>query len=174
MRVDAKLMSRPVLAVGLVTALAAASLIGYLAAPRRPNPHVAAVRPAPPPGGYAGSASCAECHAEIARAYQTHPMAHSLAAAQDADRADPSDTKDRTFVADGAQYFVEVSGTRVVHHQRRIAADGHVIVDTAAPVAYAIGSGIRGRSYLIDRDGMPGMHTGISVAPNLYNVALDW
>ncbi|MFQ5733165.1 MAG: tetratricopeptide repeat protein [Planctomycetaceae bacterium] len=54
---------------------------------------------------------------------------------------------------DGKRYRVERRGDEVFHHEVRKDRDGKQIYDQSVPVHFALGSGKRGRSYLIDRDG---------------------
>lgn len=123
--------------------------------PRPPDEGTAQAtrKPSPPSHDYVGSAACAECHAQIAKAYQSHPMAHSL---WDVSAAPPIEDYDEktSFAPDGRHHYsVERDAGTVRHHERLTDEDGETLYDQAAPVAYAVGSGAQGRSYLIDRGG---------------------
>jgi tetratricopeptide (TPR) repeat protein len=96
---------------------------------------------------YAGDAACARCHAEIARTYSEHPMGRSLAPAAAGD-AGPVDA---AFDAGGFHYTVTQRDGRVVHRETRTDARNQVLADVAEEVAYVLGSGTRGRSYLVAR-----------------------
>ena len=110
-------------------------------------------RPELPADDYVGSQVCAECHQDIADAYQSHPMAHSLAHVGKATPLESYD-QDHEFQAGGPRtYRVEKKGDQVVHHEILNDAEG-VIYDQSVEVQYALGSGIRGRSYLIKNDRM--------------------
>jgi len=115
---------------------------------------VQVVRPPTPRSGYVGSQVCAECHQEIATAFRSHSMARSLGEIgqvtpieHDEDRAEFSPPGDRT-------YQVERTPDGVFHHEIRRNAAGEVLYDQRVPVQYAVGSGVRGRSYLTNRDGL--------------------
>ena len=102
---------------------------------------------------YVGDAACARCHAEIADTYHRHPMGRSLSEiAPDGDRTDHV----ATFEAGSSRYSVDHKGGRVVHGETRLDSDGHVLAKVEAEVKYAVGSGERGISYLIERDGRLG------------------
>ena len=105
-------------------------------------------QPEPPPNDFVGSRVCAECHQEIVDAYQSHPMAHSLAEVQNAPPIEAYD-QDNEFQPEGPRkYAVRKDGDRIVHHEILSDRSG-VIYDQPVEVQYALGSGIRGRSYLI-------------------------
>src|SRR5205814_1122960 len=53
----------------------------------------------------------------------------------------------------GFEFAVKRHGDRVWHQERRRDAQGRVLTELDAEVHYAIGSGTRGRTYLVDRDG---------------------
>ena len=106
-------------------------------------------KPSPPRSDYVGSGACVECHAEIAEKYQTHSMAHSMASIN---AARPIEKYEAPNVIEQGpkRFFVERKGEAVVHHEQMVDAHG-VIYDLALPVQYSLGSGIRGRSYLINQ-----------------------
>lgn len=109
-------------------------------------------KPSPRPGGYVGSAACAECHADISRRYAGHPMGRSLAGVLD---AEPVEDYDEASFARGHRTFrVERTAEGVLHHESMTGIDGEPIYDQAVEVAYALGSGRRGRGYVIDRGGL--------------------
>lgn len=115
---------------------------------------------------YVGSAACAQCHAQIADAFAGHPMAHSTARIDEAPVIEDYEQKTMFATAGGQRYRVERKGNRVWHHEmmmaagslptdgrRRAAPDGEVLYDQAVEISHVIGSGVRGRTYLIDREG---------------------
>ncbi len=98
---------------------------------------------------YVGTARCGECHVQ-ASTYAEHPMGRSVSPASrwlprqhDAVAA---------FVADGHRYAVERKGDSVVHRETA-PADGPAAAEQSAAVAFAVGSGRQGQSFLFSRDG---------------------
>src|SRR5207245_3969478 len=57
------------------------------------------------------------------------------------------------FEASGLTYEVERSGDRLMHAEKRVDSKGRVVTEHKAEVQYALGSGTRGRAYLVDHDG---------------------
>ena len=57
------------------------------------------------------------------------------------------------FEAKGVQYSVEQRDGRVFHKMTRRDAEGKVFAETQGEVRYALGSGTRGITFLIERDG---------------------
>jgi predicted CXXCH cytochrome family protein len=115
------------------------------------NPPAPTPRPEPRDHtGYVGSAACRACHAAICDTYAAHPMwsATSLAGAGPGQEAYGPD---HGFEHAGENYFAERSSTGVVHHIVRRDAGGTPLYDDSAAVAYTVGSGDRGHSYLIQR-----------------------
>jgi predicted CXXCH cytochrome family protein len=103
---------------------------------------------------YVGDAACAGCHREIAGAYRSHPMGRSLAPVGVADDGPPTDTATGLpFEAQGVQYTVERRDRRVFHKATRRDAAGSVLEEMEAEVHFALGSGTRGTTFLIERDG---------------------
>ena len=104
--------------------------------------------------GYVGDAACARCHGEIAAAYGTHPMGRSLseigaaspAARTGADAGLPFESK-------GVQYTVERREGRLFHQATWRGVDGGLLARIEAEVRYALGSGTRGITFLIEREG---------------------
>jgi predicted CXXCH cytochrome family protein len=149
---------RPLLWVGLLglaTALAAWTWWPRGAAPEDPRLTFATpFRNVRPDVKYVGDQACAGCHARHARTYRDHPMGRSLApvaSARPVERYD--ETAKNPFDALGYQYQVKPQGAQVSHRETATDALGRVIVETEAEVHFAVGSGTRGRSYLINRDG---------------------
>lgn len=108
-------------------------------------------RPPAVPQGYAGSAVCRECHAEIWDVYKSHPMARTLSEVGSADQIEDY-TRQSAFSRGNREYRVERADGKVVHHELQRDAGGDAIYDQGVEIRYAIGSGAHGRSYLIDRD----------------------
>ena len=126
---------------------------------RDPTDPPRAVRPAARDKSAANSAdgSCYLCHAEIQALYEQHPMSGSIGIVGEdgsseptgeyLDRLDFSPRPDR-------KYVVEWREDEVLHHEQGVAPDGRVVYDQAERVEFSIGSGKRGRSYIINRDGL--------------------
>jgi hypothetical protein len=110
-------------------------------------------RPAPPDEGYVGSLKCAECHGDIAQQYATHPMSRSMATILDAEPLE--DYEHVEFSPKPPRtYKVEKNADGVLHHEMMLDKNGQPIYDQAVEVKYVLGSGQRGRSYLMFEDGM--------------------
>ncbi|QDU37376.1 Tetratricopeptide repeat protein [Maioricimonas rarisocia] len=116
--------------------------------------------PPPPSQAYAGSQACAECHDDVSEHFRAHPMGRSLAAALEASKLEDYGRDDgfKLPLAPSATfepfYFAEIADEAVMHHEMAIEKSGETIYDQAVPIAYTVGSGQRGRSYLINRDGL--------------------
>lgn len=112
--------------------------------------------PAPPDDDaqFVGSQVCARCHSEIAAKYQSHPMAR--AAAVNDEQASPLVTPEHPVVFEEGPYRYRVSleEGRVVHREELLDSRGKVVTTQAVNADYALGSGVRGRSYLVDRGGL--------------------
>jgi Tetratricopeptide repeat/Cytochrome c554 and c-prime len=103
---------------------------------------------------YVGDAACAPCHAKHVQTYHRHPMGRSFTPmAPWADQEKYGREFQNPFQAAGFSFHVDHQGPRVVHTISRPDARGEVVCESAAEVQYVIGAGIRGRSYVIDRDG---------------------
>jgi tetratricopeptide (TPR) repeat protein len=104
---------------------------------------------------YVGSAACTPCHESIAESYSKHPMARSLMPVASAGKAQPFEAHNNPFVNDEfkSRFRVEREDSRVWHRQTRLDSTGQPIFERAMEVQYVIGSGTRGHSYLIGRDG---------------------
>jgi hypothetical protein len=57
------------------------------------------------------------------------------------------------FRAQGFHYRVERRGSQVVHREMKEDPQGRVLAEMESAVRFAVGSGTRGRSYLVDHDG---------------------
>jgi hypothetical protein len=103
--------------------------------------------------GFVGDAACARCHADLAESYRRHPMGRSVAAITAADleglRAAPSGAE---FDAAGYHYTVGRTSAGLVHREQMLDG-GEPVAAVEAAVAYALGSGERGYSFLVERDG---------------------
>lgn len=107
---------------------------------------------APPEPQYVDDARCAECHAEIYETYRAHPMGRSMSPiGQVSDTPDVSPDAE-AFTAGGLRYEIRRPGNELIHAETYLDEEGEPIATTALPIAYAVGSGERGRSYLVNRD----------------------
>ena len=103
---------------------------------------------------YVGSMACRECHPEIWEKYQSHPMANSFAKVASAGPFEDY-TNQAEFGPPGSRrYRVERNGDEVFHHEIMRDQTGAAIYDQSVPVSFVLGSGKRGRAYLIDREGL--------------------
>jgi Tfp pilus assembly protein PilF len=103
---------------------------------------------------YVGDAACVKCHSTQAETYRHHPMARSLTpVASVAAGQRYGDAVRNPFEADGFQYLVEHRDERVFHRETCRDAQGRVLAENRAEIDFAIGSGTRAHSYLVNRDG---------------------
>ena len=102
---------------------------------------------------YVSDNDCSDCHSEIAKAYSAHPMSQSLNSVSAAPLVEDYVNQLSFSPLDSKQYRIERKGNEFFHHEIRKDRDGKEIYDQAVPVHFALGSGKRGRSYLINRDG---------------------
>jgi cytochrome c-type biogenesis protein CcmH/NrfG len=144
--------------------LGCAAFATWMWLPRRPQPDTAPDDPrltfATPfrnvrPGvGYVGDAVCARCHQEVARTYRRHPMGRSFAPVAQVAREERYDGPvHNPFEKFGLHFLVERRGERVFHKESRLGPGGRALTEVEAEVGYSVGSGTRGRSYLVNRDG---------------------
>jgi predicted CXXCH cytochrome family protein len=104
---------------------------------------------------YVGDRECAACHADIARTYRQHPMGRSAAATPQASPIERYDVAAHNpFSAlERFDFAVDRRTDRIAH---RIAArdrSGTTLAEFELEATLAIGSGTRGRSYLVVRNG---------------------
>ncbi len=79
-------------------------------------------------------------------------MSHSLvAASQESPLADYSHSEFSPLP--GLTYYAEKTPEGIVHHEKRVDSAGELMYDQAIPIAFTVGSGARGRSYLINHGG---------------------
>jgi len=103
---------------------------------------------------YVGSIACRDCHSDIWEKYQSHPMAHSLSLVEHATSIEDYEERLEFHPPGNRSYRVERTDSGVFHHESMKDAAGDVIYDQAVPVTWSLGSGKRGRAYVIDRDGL--------------------
>jgi len=105
-----------------------------------------------PDVAYVSEERCADCHAEIAEAYRQHPMGRSLAPVADASPLEGyGESAHNPFDAAGFHYLVEPGPGGVIHKEELRDPQGKAAITHAEPVLWALGSGTRGRSYIVQR-----------------------
>lgn len=154
-------LRRVVYACTLIAGLLSASGCGH-DSPPPPSISAPAARPevadpivpvaaAPRSHDYVGSAICADCHSEISRTYALTTMANSAAAMSAATEIESYDDRwvvmSRMFRAQAKK-----NNDGVQHCEQLLSLSDEVLCEDAEAIAYEIGSGKRGRSYLIERD----------------------
>jgi predicted CXXCH cytochrome family protein len=103
---------------------------------------------------YVSDDKCSGCHREIALSYAQHPMGRSLVPISQFAGPQRYDAKAHNpFEALGTLLRVERQGERMVHRQIGLDEKGQSVYELDMPIDYVLGSGTRGHSYLIDRDG---------------------
>lgn len=120
--------------------------------PTRSNRAVTPVDPAIV--DYVGSAACRDCHAEVWEKYQSHPMAQSFAKVSAASPIEDYSGPTEFAPPGNRRYRAERTAEGVQHHEVMVDRLGEVIYDQSVHIDYGLGSGKRGRSYVIDRDGL--------------------
>lgn len=111
----------------------------------------------PPPvskAGFVGSQACTKCHAEIAERYQsTHSMARATQPATEAPVIE--DYQQTQFSTEGGRlYKIIRSAAGLIHSESLADAQGQLLFDQSEKIDYVMGSGRRGRAYLLDRQGL--------------------
>jgi predicted CXXCH cytochrome family protein len=102
---------------------------------------------------YVGDAACAHCHPDIAETFRLHPMGRSLApiaSAPAVGSARPTGTT--TFSAGPSVFTIDRRDGREIHRETCLDG-GKVLAQVEAEVAYAVGSGARSITYLVEHDG---------------------
>ena len=101
---------------------------------------------------YVGTEVCAACHSDQAVPYRRHPMGQSLAPVNKASALERFDAVHHNpFTAFGFEFLVENRAEKQLHQEIRRDPDSSARTEYVSEIAYALGSGSRARSYLIDR-----------------------
>lgn len=110
-------------------------------------------RPAPRDESYVGSQACASCHQEIYEKFTSSPMGQSIAPIGQA-----------VQVEDYAAGVIEPPGNRryqvtrdekgTRHTEVMLDEQGEPFFEQGEAISFVVGSGRRGRSYLINQDGL--------------------
>ncbi|HEX3448921.1 MAG TPA: tetratricopeptide repeat protein [Isosphaeraceae bacterium] len=103
---------------------------------------------------YMGDSVCIRCHGDIAETFRRHPMGRSLAPITSAppvgtDRSEGSITLD----VGSSRFTIERRGGREVHRETQRDEAGRVLAQVEGEVKYALGSGTRAISFLVEHDG---------------------
>ncbi len=102
---------------------------------------------------YVGDSACVECHKDIAASYAGHPMGRSLmpiAALADRPASSP---RDNPFAILGRRFEVRRQNERMWHRQSVLDESGKPALELVQEIQWAIGSGSKGYSYLLEKDG---------------------
>ncbi len=103
---------------------------------------------------YVGDTACAPCHADIAKTYHEHPMGRSAAAVGGEHGLERFGAgAHNPFQAGAVTFRVERRDGRVFHQEQVVGEGGQAVAELEAEARFAVGSGRRGRSYLVERDG---------------------
>jgi predicted CXXCH cytochrome family protein len=103
---------------------------------------------------YVGDQLCAGCHAKEAQSYVHHPMGQSFAPLSRASSPESYDPGVRhSFEQSDFRFEVVNRGERTFHRETRQTVERQPLFGVEAEVQFVLGSGTRGRSYLINRDG---------------------
>jgi tetratricopeptide (TPR) repeat protein len=114
---------------------------------------------------YVGSEACRECHTKISEQYDNHPMGQSMSRVSDMALIE-SESPDWLNIPGPNKYRVTLkkptpstpsqpsNPTQLVHQQRYLDQQGNSIGDIIEPIAFAMGSGQKGRAYFILKDHM--------------------
>ncbi|MCI0380032.1 MAG: tetratricopeptide repeat protein [Gemmataceae bacterium] len=102
---------------------------------------------------YVGDARCATCHLDIVDKFKHHPMGQALGPVKDFFRIEDY-TKKTGFESNGFHYEVKERDGKIFHREIKKDAKGEAVYEHEEEVSFVLGSGTRGRSYLINRDGV--------------------
>lgn len=98
---------------------------------------------------YVGDSACVDCHASLCTSFHQHPMGRSaiLAGSDDLERYGPEAMNPCQIGP--YELGVRMEGGQMVHALSAVGGDGEKLPEMDMPVSIAIGSGTRGRSYLV-------------------------
>jgi Tfp pilus assembly protein PilF len=98
---------------------------------------------------FVGDAQCAGCHREISESFRRHPMGRSIVPIAEAPGYGSEPVR---FEAGGLVYEAESRDGRLIHRESLRDASGQVVGMVEGIVRFAMGSGTRGVSYLVERE----------------------
>jgi predicted CXXCH cytochrome family protein len=103
---------------------------------------------------YVGDEACAACHPTITESYRLHPMGRSLVPmSQQAAHERYGKQAGNPFQQLGFEFEVQHRDDRVFHRYRCRGLQGKPVCASEEEVHFVVGSGSRGRSYLVNRAG---------------------
>ena len=119
-----------------------------------PDPRLASGAPANarPDAQYVGDTSCVICHEEITRKYSGHAMANTLMPANIPDSREKVGNRFGSFQSGGMTYSLRREGEKLWHREE-LNKNGKCLISQEERVAVGMGSGQRGKSYLIEKEG---------------------
>jgi Flp pilus assembly protein TadD len=151
------LLRRPVVTIGLVVLLLALAFLWWWQRQpggEGPTSFASPYQNTRPGVRYVGDAACAPCHRELVESYHRHPMGRDLSLVSDLAGAERLGKEvHNPFEKFGLHFEVERKGTEEIHVLKARDEQGRVLIEQKDAVVFAIGSGTRGRSYVIDRGG---------------------
>jgi hypothetical protein len=119
-----------------------------------PAPPTITYRNTQPGVAYVGDEACALCHVQQAQTYRHHPMGRSAAPVTAGGGPEVyAPSAHDPFESRGFRYEAELRGMEMLHRETRRDPEGKLVAAVEEKVAFVIGSGVRGRSYVIDHDG---------------------
>jgi Flp pilus assembly protein TadD len=102
---------------------------------------------------FVGDKRCRGCHRDIYDQFRHHPMGQSLGPLADVAPLEGFDAKNHApFDVAGLHYEVLESKGKMIHRETLRDAQGKALASREAEIQYALGSGARGRSYLVNLD----------------------
>lgn len=115
-------------------------------------------RPVRPDDGFVGSRTCTRCHEAVAEKYSHHPMARSMVSVNEllsTNDINGHEFKDSFIEPPGPRkYIIRREGNRLFHHELLPdATGGDPVYDQHVEVRWVMGSGVRGRAFLIEQQG---------------------
>jgi Flp pilus assembly protein TadD len=100
-----------------------------------------------------GNAKCANCHAEIAQKFASHPMGQSILSINDPRIVELVNDATHSFGALGSQFHISHAAASLSYSETRSAANGKRLFEIRTPISHVIGSGNKGHSFLSESDG---------------------
>ncbi len=103
---------------------------------------------------FVGSPACATCHEKISESYQQHPMSRSMSLANDATPVEKWDAGSHSKFNFGSTLFqADNNPPTMVHTESLIDVSGKITSSVSEKISWIVGSGARGRAYIVDHDG---------------------
>ncbi|MEO8497252.1 MAG: multiheme c-type cytochrome, partial [Planctomycetota bacterium] len=159
MNFRSRLIILPLLVIGVLIAVAVVvdrfrqNRNSNSAANQVPQQPVSLSRPPARDGSFVGSEACAECHQQIFDQFKASPMGQSMATVANATQVENFEVS--VVKPTGHRHYQVTRDTdSMAHHEIMLDARGEPYRDQIEEISFVVGSGQRGRSYLIDRDGL--------------------